>query len=107
MKVKNIWISCLERKNIQKLVIVKESSLPKKILRFALKEKNDEYKCVFTNKSYYLKMDDIEPLAIALSIEQAKRRINKKELKEFYKENEKQLILNLSKTKKQPIGFRL
>lgn len=106
LKVKKLWIACLERKSIQKLVIVKECSNLKRIIKFALKADNDEYKCVFTDKTYFINQKILVPLAVTLPIEQMKKRINKKELRDFYKENEKRLILDLTGGKKEPIGFR-
>lgn len=105
MKVKNLWISFFQRKNINKLVIVRERSLPIKIIKFIIETNNNEYRCVFTDKRYYIRDEDVIPLSLALDPEQMKRNISKKELLKFYKENKENLISLLTKEKKEIIGF--
>lgn len=105
MKVRNLWVGLVIRNNLEKVVFLRECSMPKKIVKFIMKDTNDEYREVFTKKQLWFKKDNIEPLALFVDIENAKPNMNKRELKEFHKEKETEMKLVLGKTSKRIIGF--
>lgn len=73
MKVKNLWVSVITLNNLDKVVIVREVSFVKKVIRIALNDYDKEYKCIFSNKSLWLKRQDIVPLVMFLEIDEVKK----------------------------------
>ncbi len=106
MKVKRLWVSYIKRGKMEKMVIVKESSFSKKVLQYILNSDSDEYKCVFTNRSYFLGIEQIVPITMFLDSEQLKTRISKRNLRKFYQENEDKVKIKLLGKPKREIGFK-
>ena len=106
MKVKKLWVGIINRDSIERVVITREVSFVKKIIKLSLNDMDTEYKCIFTNKSYWFKKADIESFIMYLSIDQLKKRMKREEIKQVYKEKEEDMRLQLTKKTKPVMGFR-
>ncbi len=106
MKVKNIQVGLITCSNMEKIVFIKESSFFKKFIKFALKDNDEEYKCVFSRKKYWLKRDQLEPLTFFMDIDQIRIGVSKRNLRDFYKEKESEMRKVLVKKGKSKIGFQ-
>lgn len=107
MKVKNLWVGVLTIREIDKVVILREVSFAKKVIKLALNDINNEYKCVFTNKSIWIDKKELLPLSLFLDIEETKKRMRIKELRELYAKKEELIKSQMVKRLKAPMGFRI
>lgn len=105
MKVKNIHFGLISHNDVDKIVVIKECTVFKKIIKIMLKDGDQEYKGVFTGKRYWLKRDVMESLEFFLDIDELTYRISKKRLKELYAKKEDEIKKVLTK-KKNLIGFK-
>lgn len=105
MKVKNLWAGVITIKGIDKVVLLRDVSFGKKVIKLALNNLDDEYRCIFTNKSIWIKKQELLPLTFFLDVEEAKKTMRTKELRKLYKEKEELIKSQMVKRLKAPMGF--
>ena len=101
MRIKNLKLVFDTVNGEDKLIMVRSINNFEDLI---LRRDPSEYKCVFSGTVYYFDRKKVMPLSLFLPLDDLKRNISKKELKEFYNENAEQ-ILKKAKGKTRKIGF--
>lgn len=101
MRIKNLKLVFDTVNGEDKLIMVRSINNFEDLI---LRRDPSEYKCVFSGTVYYFDRKKVMPLSLFLPLDDLKRNISKKELKEFYNENAEQ-ILKKAKGKAKKIGF--
>ena len=81
MRIKNLKLVFDTVNDEDKIIIVRGINNFENLI---LRKNPNEYKCIFSGTAYYFDKEEVLPLSLFLPLDDLKRNISKKKLKEFY-----------------------
>ena len=81
MKLKNIYVNIFTRRELEKIVVVKDVSAARKLLRLYTGADEIEYKCILSGTPYFFSPRNNVALANFMDNKELKKNISSEELK--------------------------